>query len=56
MVHSEYAIRTLETKNLLFKEYSDDAEKIIRRLVLEAYMGDCYISNNQTATYIYILI
>jgi hypothetical protein len=27
---------------LLFKDYSSDAEKIIQRLVLEAYMGDCY--------------
>ena len=42
MVHAEYALRTLEAKNLLFKDYSSDAEKIIQRLVLEAYMGDCY--------------
>jgi predicted heme/steroid binding protein len=42
MVHAEYALRTLEAKNLLFKDYSSDAEKIIHRLVLEAYMGDCY--------------
>ena len=42
MVHAEYALRTLEAKNLLFKDYSSDAEKIIQRLVLEAYMDDCY--------------
>ena len=42
MVHAEYALRTLEAKNLLFKDYSSEAENIIQRLVLEAYMGDCY--------------
>jgi hypothetical protein len=36
------APRTLEAKNLLFKDYSSDAGKIFQRLVLEAYMGDCY--------------
>ncbi len=50
----EYALRTFEAKNLLFKDNGSDAEKVIIRLVLKAYMGDYYkeieLSNNNNDT------
>jgi hypothetical protein len=42
MIHAEYALKTLESKNLIFKAFGSEAEKIIQRLVIETYMGDSY--------------
>ncbi len=42
MIHAEYALRTLETKNLIFKSFGSEVERIVQRLVIETYMGDCY--------------
>jgi len=41
MIHAEYALKTLESKSLLYKSYSEEAAKVIKRLVIETYMGDC---------------
>jgi hypothetical protein len=41
-IHAEYALKTLERKSLLFKTYSEEAAKVVKRLVIETYMGDCY--------------
>ncbi len=42
MIHAEYALKTLESKNLIFKAFGSEAEKIIQRLVIETYMGNSY--------------
>ena len=42
IIHAEYALKTLERKSLLYKSYSEEAAKVIKRLVIETYMGDCY--------------
>jgi hypothetical protein len=39
MIHAEYAVRLLETKNLIFKTFGSEAERIVQRLVIETYMG-----------------
>ena len=32
IIHAEYALKTLERKSLLYKSYSEEAAKVIKRL------------------------
>ncbi len=50
MIHAEYAVRQMETKNLIFKTFGSEAERIVQRLVIETYMGDCYREIDQLDT------